>query len=177
LSGVALGTYAASAVLPKAIVTATQPVTQVVLPLATHIRAESIKTREALLKAIGLTFILATLGVGALWLTSSEVCGAQYGIKFCDPAMLLVLASAAIAVAVIRTAVVADLLGRRYWRPHLPIIAFILLAFVTWVRPINGAELATYYSMVCWLLLCALVFLKMSDWYRQGGFSFFKRAR
>jgi O-antigen/teichoic acid export membrane protein len=167
LSGAELGTYAASAVLPKAIVTATQPVTQVILPLATHIRGQNLKTREVLLKAIGMTFALAALGASALWLVSGQVCGSHYGIKFCNPSIMPLLASAAVAVAVIRTAIVADLLGRRYWRPHLPIIALLLFAAAIWSGGVSGTALAVRYSIACWLLLGTMIAWKFLDWHRR----------
>ena len=99
LTGVELGIYAASAVLPKAIVTATQPVAQVILPVATSIRGDNLKIREALLKALGVTFALAACGALALWLVSAQVCGGRFGIKFCDTGLLLLLAGAAVAVS------------------------------------------------------------------------------
>ena len=174
LSGVEFGAYAASAVLPKAIVTATQPVAQVILPLATHIRGQNLKTREVLLKAIGMTFALAVLGASALWLVSGEVCGSHYGIQFCDVSIMPLLASAAVAVAVTRTAILADLLSGRYWRPHLPIAALLLFAATVWFGRFSGAELAMRYSIVCWLLLCTMVALKFLDWYRAADGPFFK---
>jgi len=176
LSGAELGAYAASAILPKAIVTATQPVTQVVLPVATHIRGESVKIREALLKAVAMTLALAIFGAGALWLASGEACGGHYGIKFCDAPVLLILASAAVAVAVIRTAIVADLLGGHRLRPHVPIVALILFAATNWLGHPSGTELAMRYSIVCWLLLFTLVASKLFEWHRLGGGPSLKRA-
>jgi O-antigen/teichoic acid export membrane protein len=176
LSGAELGVYAASAVLPKAIVTATQPVTQVILPLATHMRGQNLKTREVLLKAIGMTFAVAALGASALWLVSGKVCGSPYGIKFCNPSIMLLLASAAVAVAVTRTAIVADLLGGRYWRPHLPIAALVLLAAAIWFGRVSGTELAMRYAIVGWLLLCIMVALKFLDWHRAGNPPLLKRT-
>jgi O-antigen/teichoic acid export membrane protein len=171
LSGAELGAYAASAILPKAIVTATQPVTQVILPVATHIRGESLKIREALLKAVGMTFALAIFGAAALWLASGEACGGRYGIKFCNPSVLLALAIAAVAVAVIRTAIVADLLGGYRLRPHVPIVALVIFAVTNWLGHPSGTELAMRYSVICWLLLLTLVASKLFAWYRAGGFS------
>jgi O-antigen/teichoic acid export membrane protein len=165
LSGTELGIYAASAVLPKAIVTATQPVSQVILPVATYIRGQNLKTREVLSKAIGMTFALAAFGAGALWLLSGEVCGGHYGIKFCDPSIMELLAIAAVAVAVIRTAIIADLLGGRYWRPHLPIAALLLLAAAIWFGRFSGTALAMRYSIICGLLLCAMVAWKVLEWH------------
>jgi hypothetical protein len=175
LSGAELGVYAASAVLPRAIVTATQPVTQVILPVATHIRGQNLKTRQVLLKAIGMTFALAALGASALWLVSGEVCGTRYGVKLCNPSIMPLLASAAVAVAVTRTAIIADLLGRRYWRPHLPIAASLLFAAAIWFGRLSGTTLAMRYSIVCWLLLCVMVSSKFFDWHRAGDGPFLKR--
>ncbi len=176
LSGSELGAYAASAVLPKAIVTATQPVSQVILPVATHVRGQNLKTREVLLKAIGMTFALAALGASALWLLSGEVCGSHYGIKFCNPSIMALLASAAIAVAVIRPAIIADLLGVRHWRPHLSIAALLLFAAAIWFERLSGPALAMRYMIVCWLLLCTMVALKFLDWRRAGDGPFLNRT-
>lgn len=176
LSGSELGAYAASAVLPKAIVTATQPVSQVILPVATHVRGQNLKTREVLLKAIGMTFALAALGASALWLLSGEVCGSHYGIKFCNPSIMALLASAAIAVAVIRPSIIADLLGLRHWRPHLSIAALLLFAAAIWFERLSGPALAMRYMIVCWLLLCTMVALKFLDWRRTGDGPFLNRT-
>jgi O-antigen/teichoic acid export membrane protein len=176
LTGAELGIYAASAVLPKAIVTATQPVVQVILPVATNFRGDSLRIREALLKAIGTTFALATLGAIALWLVSGEACGGNFGIKFCDPALLLVLASAAVAASVIRTAIIADVLGGRHWRPLLSIPALAVFAAATGGARSSGMGLATSYSIVCWLLLCIMVAAKLVEWHRGGGGPSFKRG-
>jgi O-antigen/teichoic acid export membrane protein len=176
LSGAELGIYAASAVLPKAIVTAAQPVSQVILPVATHMRGQNLRTREVLIKAVGTTFALAAVGAGALWLASGEVCGRHYGIKFCNPSIMAVLATAAVAVAVIRTAIIADVLGGRRWRSHLPIVALLAFAAVIWVGGLGETALAIRYSIVCWLLLCALVVLKFLDWHRAGEGPFLRRT-
>jgi len=176
LTGVELGAYAASAILPKAIVTATQPVTQVILPLTTHIRGETRKIREALFKAIGLTFAMAALGAGVLWLISGEACGGRYGIKLCNSAIVLVLAVGAIAIAVTRAAIIADLLGDRRWRPHLPVLALAVFAAVSWFSRPSAIELAIQYSIICWLPLFILVAAKLLEWRRIGGGPSLKRA-
>jgi O-antigen/teichoic acid export membrane protein len=163
LSAAELGTYSASAVLPKAIVTATHAISLVILPVATHIRAESVSVRPALAKAMGLTFALAALGALALWLVRGEACGGRFGIKFCDPALLLWLAVAAIAVSVARTAIIADVLGGRRWRPQLPVAAAALFAAATWLGAPDGMRLAIFYAVLCWLLLGALALAKLAE--------------
>jgi O-antigen/teichoic acid export membrane protein len=176
LNGVELGMYAASAVLPKAIVTATQPVAQVILPVATSIRGDSLKIREALLKALGMTFVLAGVGAIALLLVSGEACGGRFGIKFCDSWLMLLLTSAAVAISVTRTAVVADVLGGRLWRPLLSAVALIAFAAANWPGHSTGTALAASYSVICWLLLGTLVAAKLVEWRRVGGGPSLKRA-
>jgi O-antigen/teichoic acid export membrane protein len=168
LTSAGLGAYSASAILPKAIVTATHAVSQVILPVATHIRGAGSSIREALIKAVSLTFALAALGAFALWLVSDAACGGRFGIKFCDPTILLLLAGAAIAVSVIRTSVVVDVIGGRRWRATLLIVASVGFAAACWlVRP-DGARLALAYSLLCWLLLGISALLKLIDRLRGG---------
>jgi O-antigen/teichoic acid export membrane protein len=163
LTAAQLGVYSASAVLPKAIVTATQVVSLVILPLATTIRGESASIRPALVKAIGLTFGLAALGAIGLSLASGEACGGRFGIKFCDPSLLLLLAGAAVAVSVIRTSIIADLLSGRRWRPYLPIMAIVPFAAATWSAGTDGGKLALAYAILCWALLAILALAKFTE--------------
>jgi O-antigen/teichoic acid export membrane protein len=163
LSAGELGAYSASAVLPKAIVTATQAVSLVILPVATHIRGEKADLSGALVKAIGLTLALAAFGALALWLVRGEACGGRFGIKFCDPGMMLLLAGAAVAISVARTAIIADLLGGRRWRPHLPIAAAALFAAATWFNTPDGRSLAASYTVLCWLLFGTLGLSKLAE--------------
>lgn len=164
LSGAGLGAYSASAVLPKAIVTATHAVSQVILPVATHIRSENASLRGALAKAIALTFALAAFGALSLELASDMVCGGRFGIKFCDPALLPLLAGAAVAVSVIRTALIADVLGGRRWRPYVSIVGLAAFAAAGRLGPQDGFQLARSYTILCWLLLIVLAAWKLVDW-------------
>jgi O-antigen/teichoic acid export membrane protein len=169
LSAAELGVYSASAVLPKAIVTATQAVSLVILPVATHIRGESADMRPALAKAIGLTLALAALGALALWLVRDEACGGRFGIKFCEPGVLIVLAVAAVALSIVRTATIADFLSGRRWRPHLPIAGCALFALAAGLRGSDAAGLAVAYAVTCGLLLAALGLAKLADRRQPAG--------
>ena len=169
LSSVALGAYSASAVLPKAIVTATQPVVQVILPIATTIRDDAAKVREAMFKAVGMTFTLAACGAFALWLLSDQACGGRFGIKFCQPGVLTTLALAAIAISVIRTTAIADVLAGRKWRPYIAIAALAAFVALNAFGQVSAAELASSYSLLCWLLLTVLVTIVYATWRRTGG--------
>jgi O-antigen/teichoic acid export membrane protein len=167
-TGAGLGIYAASTVLPKAIVTATQPVAQVLLPLATHIGHNSLGIGRVVVKAVGTTFAMAALGAAALWLVSGEACGGHFGIKFCDSAILLPLAIAAVALSVIRTSIIADFLCARYWRSHLVVAVITIFAIVSLLVKLNGTGLALSYSIACWLLLSALALFRFIEWHRAG---------
>jgi O-antigen/teichoic acid export membrane protein len=168
LSSVALGVYSASAVLPKAIVTATQPVVQVILPIATTIRDDAVKIREAMFKAVGMTFALAACGAFALWLLSDQTCGGRFGIKFCQPSILTTLAFAAIAISVIRTIAIADVLAGRKLRPHIAIAALAAFVALNAFGQVSAAELASSYSLLCWLLLTVLLSIVYATWRRTG---------
>jgi O-antigen/teichoic acid export membrane protein len=169
LSATALGTYSASALLPKAIITATHAVSQVILPVASHIRSEGSSVRVALAKAVALTSALAGLGALGLWLVATPACGGSIGIQFCDRTLLLLLAGAAIAVSVIRTAVVADVIADRRWRPHLPLAVFVAFTGVGSVLRPDAASLAALYSLACWGLLAVLALSQLVERRRRSA--------
>jgi O-antigen/teichoic acid export membrane protein len=163
LDGVQLGLYSAAAVLPKAIVTATQPVAQIVLPVIIDAKGRAELTLQTVIKAICVTAAMAITGAGALWAGSGVVCGGQLGIRFCDPRTMLILTIPAICLSVVRVAIAADLGLRRYWIAHIPligIVAFILMEAVN--RP-SPSALATSYSIVSLAVLTAFAVLQYAQ--------------
>jgi len=152
-----LGVYTASSVLPKAIVTATQPVAQIILPVVIAIQGEGRDTSAASRKAIAAAFTVGALAFCVLWGGSDLVCGAPYGIRFCTPPLLLLLAAAAVPLSVTRTLIAADVAHGRYWLPHLPFLGIAAFAAsVALIRaqgPIDSLHLATTYLFFCWGLL------------------------
>jgi O-antigen/teichoic acid export membrane protein len=157
-----LGTYTASSVLPKAIVTATQPVVQIILPVVIAIQGEGQDTSRAVTKAIIAALALGTVAFGVLWAGSDLACGSAHGIRFCSSPLLLLLAAAAVPLSVIRTLITADVAHGRYWLPHLPFLA--IAAFAAAMVPARtlgpaaslhaaGLHLATSYLFSCWGLL------------------------
>jgi O-antigen/teichoic acid export membrane protein len=151
-----LGIYTASSVLPKAIVTATQPVVQIILPVVIAIQGEGRETRGAVLKAVVAAFTLGALAFCVLWGGSDLVCGAPYGIRYCTPPLMLLLAAAAVPLSVMRTLVTADVAHGRYWLPHLPFLAIAAFAAAALMRArgqTDDLHLATTYLFFCWGLL------------------------
>lgn len=157
LSPADLGIYTASSVLPKAIVTATQPVVQIILPVVISIQGEGEDTSQAVMKAIFAAFALGAAAFVVLWLGSDLACGAPHGIRFCTSPLMLLLAAAAVPLSVIRTLVTADVAHGRYWLPHLPFLALVAFAAVMMLTKVSGPgenlHLATAYLYSCWGLL------------------------
>ena len=63
----ALNVYAASALLPKAIVTATFPVAQIILPVIVERRAMGLRIRGSLLKGLAMAMAMGAIAAGLLW--------------------------------------------------------------------------------------------------------------
>jgi O-antigen/teichoic acid export membrane protein len=152
-----LGIYTASSVLPKAIVTATQPVVQIILPVVISIQGEGEDTSPAVMKAIFAAFALGAAAFVVLWVGSDLACGSPHGIRFCTSPLMLLLAAAAVPLSVIRTLVTADVAHGRYWLPHLPFLALaVFAAAMTLTKasgPAENLHLATTYLYSCWGLL------------------------
>jgi O-antigen/teichoic acid export membrane protein len=152
-----LGVYTASSVLPKAIVTATQPVVQIILPVVIAIQGEGEDTSGAVRKAIVAAFALGVMAFVVLWGGSDLVCGAPHGIRYCGSPLMLLLATAAVPLSMTRTLVTADVAHGRYWLPHLPFLAIgvfaTAVALMGTAGPIDSLHLATTYLFSCWGLL------------------------
>jgi O-antigen/teichoic acid export membrane protein len=157
LSPADLGIYTASSVLPKAIVTATQPVVQIILPVVIAIQGEGEDTSPAVLKAIFAAFALGTAAFVVLWAGADLACGSSHGIRFCTSPLMLLLAAAAVPLSVIRTLVTADVAHGRYWLPHLPFLALAAFAAAMTLTQVSGPaenlHLAMTYLYSCWGLL------------------------
>jgi O-antigen/teichoic acid export membrane protein len=152
-----LGVYTASSVLPKAIVTATMPVVQIILPVVISIQGEGRDTYQAVMKAIAAAFALGVMAFVVLWAGSDLACGSLHGIRFCSSPLMLLLAAAAVPLSVIRTLVTADLAHGRYWLPHLPFLAIVAFVAAIELTRMPGQpeafHLASTYLFSCWGLL------------------------
>jgi O-antigen/teichoic acid export membrane protein len=151
-----LGVYTSSSVLPKAIVTATQPVVQIILPVVISIRGAGEDTSRAVTKAIVAALALGAAAFGVLWAGSDLACGSLHGIRFCNSSLLLLLAAAALPLSVVRTLITADVAHGRYWLPHLPFVAIVVFAALMLTKAPgerDGLHLATTYLLSCWGLL------------------------
>ena len=166
MPGPALGTFSAAAVLPKAIVTATLPLTQVMLPVVVSIHGRVSERRLATAKAALLALALASACLAVLWGTSDLVCGGPFGIRSCEPQLMLLLGTAAIPLAILRTLVVADLGVGQYRIPHLPALMLaVTVAGGLLLRP-DAWQLAIGFAFSAWALLVVTVIAKATTWLR-----------
>jgi hypothetical protein len=157
LTRVELGAYTAAAVVPKAMVTLTQPIVQIMLPVVAHIRSEARSVRAAILKSAGAALAMGIVSIGILWVASGAVCGGHYGIRSCDPSLMLMLMLAAIPVSVLRVLMVADASIRRYWGIALSVGGAMLFSIVALLRETTAFNLASEYMIVCGASLSAYV--------------------
>jgi len=164
MGNVQLGVYSATAVLPKAIVTAIQPVAQIALPVLIAVKEQAALVRRAVAKAVGITAAMALAGCGVWWVGSGAVCGGRVGIRFCESKPMLILALAAIALSVIRVAITADLGLRRYWIAHLPLLGFLLFAAIEFVQRPSIEALATTYATASFVVLAVFALLRVIRW-------------
>lgn len=148
-----LGIYAATSVLPKAIISVTQPVSQVMLPVLTASTELWRGRRTALLKAFVVCAGIAVVGAAVLSFGRSLACHEGMGIRSCNTDLLVWLALAAIPLSLVRVLVVAGLAtgNRRHALvPALAIVAFAGLA-VAWAH--SPLQLGLLYCAFCWLFI------------------------
>lgn len=171
-----LDIYAASALLPKAIITATLPVAQVVLPVLIEQRSVGHSSRLSILKAIVLTTGMGVMATFALWLIVPIIQDSPLAIRGLDSDIMIILLVGAIALSATRVLVVIELALQRFAVGLAQAVA-ILIYMVTCILAVGKIEqLAEFYTIVSWgfLLMTAVVTLVMmwpkgGDITRSGG--------
>jgi O-antigen/teichoic acid export membrane protein len=153
-----LGIYAASAVLPKAIVTATQPVSQVMLPVMAASGQTRAVGRIALIKALAVCAVFGAAGAAILYLGRDVACNSRFGLRSCDPPLLIVLALAAIPLGMLRVLVVACLALGHKNEMLAPALALIAAAIALLVWGSSAEALAEVYLACCWGFLVLYAF-------------------
>jgi O-antigen/teichoic acid export membrane protein len=144
------GGYAASAFLTKAMITATQPVLQIMIPLIIHVEDLPLAKRLVTLKAIGLGAALAFSGALVLWLGAGQVCGGNHGMRYCDIPIMKLLALSAIPLTILRVWIVADVTNKRYAVAQLTYPAVAIFVFLVFAVVSDPSSLAVMYCFCCW---------------------------
>jgi hypothetical protein len=109
-----LDSYAASALLPKAIVTGTFAVAQVALPVVAAQRAGALPLRLSVIKAIAMAVGMAAAASILIWGAVPFVQATPLAISGLDIELMSVLAIGAVAMSTLRVLVVVELATQRF---------------------------------------------------------------
>jgi hypothetical protein len=154
LSRAELDAYAASALLPKAIVTATFAVAQVVLPVVTAQRASALSSRLSVVKGVAMATGMAAAAVALIWAAVPFIQGTPLAIRGLDFELMSILAIGAVALSTVRVLVVIEIALQRYavgFAQAAAIVLFVILCVISNAGPLRIAEL--YLTISCGFLL------------------------
>src|SRR6185437_14198067 len=107
------GIYAASTLLPKAIVVACLPVAQIVLPILVEQQADGTPVRRAGLTAVAMVLAMAAAAALVLWFALPLIQATPLAVRGLDIGVARTLSVGAVGLAAARVLVVAEIaLGR-----------------------------------------------------------------
>jgi O-antigen/teichoic acid export membrane protein len=144
-----LDTYAASALLPKAIVAATFAIAQVVLPVVTDQRTGALPFRLSAIKGIAMTIVTATAAAGLLWAAVPFVQGTVLATRGLDLGLVNILAIGAVALSALRVIVVIEISLRRYAIGFAQAGGVVLFALLCVTSHANATQIAELYLLIC----------------------------
>lgn len=156
----ALGVYAASAVLPKALLTLTMPILQVVFPVVVVERIRERVSSMTLVKGIGITLGVAGAGAVFVVLLADILCGAPYGVRLCRIEHMTTMTFAIMPFCVLRVLVLVQLALGRDWQPMVLAPAAAIFAVFVLVGEVSPAALANSFlvfglaTLACYALVC-----------------------
>jgi O-antigen/teichoic acid export membrane protein len=156
LSRAELGAYAASALLPKAIITATFAVAQVVLPVVTDQRAGGRSFRLSVIKGIAVATGMAVAAAGLLWATIPFIQETPAAIRGLDFKLMSILAVGAVALSIVRIIVVVEAALQHYaagFAQAGAIALFVILCVISNAGSLQIAELYVIVTMGFLLLI------------------------
>jgi O-antigen/teichoic acid export membrane protein len=154
-----LDIYAASALLPKAIITATFAIAQVVLPVITEQRSSGTSFRSSAGKGLGLVVLVATVAGACLWIAAPILQHSPLAIRGLEYGVMNTLAIGATAMSILRVLVVIEVALQRYavgFGQAGALGLFTLLCLNLRGGPIGIAKLYTATTIAFVLLSCVL---------------------
>jgi O-antigen/teichoic acid export membrane protein len=157
LSRAQLDVYAASALLPKAVVIATFAIAQVVLPVVTEQRTAGAPFRYSVLKGLGIAAFFAAVACTVLWFGVPLAQQTPLAIRELDFGLVKVLAVTSIALSMLRVLVVVEVALNRYAIGFAQAVAIALIALLCLAfRPdaLGMAELYAFITSAFLLLSC-----------------------
>jgi hypothetical protein len=153
LSPAASDAYAASSLLPKAIVTATFPVAQVVLPVIVDRKSSGMLFRHSILKAIVLVAAMGIAAAAVLWLSVPFYQTTPIAIRGLDFPLMMLLAAGAVALGTWRVLVVVEVAIQQFALGIVQVVPIILFIAVCMVVEPSASNLALAYTAVSWAFL------------------------
>jgi hypothetical protein len=158
LPRVELDTYAASALLPKAVITATFAIAQVVLPVITDQRIGGHSFRLSMIKGLVLATSIAAVAAGLLWTTIPFIQGTPLAIRGLNFELMSILAIGAVALSALRILVVIEVALHRYVIGFAQSGAIALFVFLCVALNVGSRGIAGLYLMIncSFLLLIAI---------------------
>ena len=153
----ALGIYAASAVLPKAMIVLCLPIVQVLFPVLISEHSTNSVRPVSIAKGLGLTFIVSAAGAVLMVALSDILCDGVYAVKRCQLPLLSTLAVSAVPLCLLRVFVLLQLARGRDLHPLLLIVPAAI--YVAYFSGTNGGifELARSFSIFVWTTLAFYV--------------------
>jgi O-antigen/teichoic acid export membrane protein len=148
-----LGIYAASALLPKAIITATFAIAQVVLPVVTEQRAGGLSFRLSAIKGVAMAAVMGTLAAGLLWLLMPFIQRSSLAIRGLDLKLMSILAAAAIALSIVRVLIVIEIALKQYTIAFAQTAAIALFVLLCVTAHADLAQIVKLYLIISWGLL------------------------
>jgi hypothetical protein len=148
LSRAELDTYAASALLPKAIITATFAIAQVVLPVVTDQRIGGRSFRFSVLKGIAFAAGMAAAAAGVLWVTIPFIQGTPLAVRGLNFELMSILAIGAVALSTLRILVVVEGALHRYTIGIAQSGTVILFVLFCVVLKAGSLQIAELYSVI-----------------------------
>ncbi len=145
----AFDVYAASAILPKAMIVATFAVAQVVLPVIVGQRADGLSYRLSIVKALGAVIGLGIAASAALWAMIPWIQTTPLSIHGLDFTMMMTLAVGAVALGAVRVVVVVEIALQRYAAGLAQGGAILFFVVLTAASVVTPPELAKYYTSLC----------------------------
>jgi hypothetical protein len=159
----ALDVYAASALLPKAIITATFPIAQIVLPVIVDRRAGGLSIRYPLVKAVAMAVGMGCMGTAVLWLIVPYLQQTPVAIRGLDIEIMKILTLGAIGLGAARVLVIGEIALKRSLLSIAQALAVVAFA-AGGTSAYTAANLAQLYTLICggfFVLAAALLCLPL----------------
>ena len=159
----ALDFYAASALLPKAIITSTFPIAQVVLPVIVEQKTTELPIGLSVVKAVGMVVVSAAAISAILWFAVPLIQKSALAVRGLDFDTMVILSVGAIGLSTLRILVVVELAVRRYIVGVSQVIAVLLFVIACfYIHPSLLSIAKTYTLMIwIWVLLVAVATLPL----------------